>query len=219
MAIAVAFVLIVGITLYVGGMATKAVPVIATSEQIQLFNGRDLHGNYIKQQVGGWAARDGRIVHQEGAFAYLTFAMPAWNLFSFEVTIEADPGSSVLVQFGITSEAEDATRQSLRIIDNRAQVGRQQGVHGQFTAHQADAELDADRSAHAVRLQREVSRWVVVVDGRQIASVRAHDQQFNLITLAVERGKTSSKIGLTSDSQAAFAEIVATRLDTANASF
>jgi eukaryotic-like serine/threonine-protein kinase len=190
------------------------VSLVLTSEQQYLFNGRDLLRASIVRQSGGWSVRDGRILHEAGTFGYLTFEVPDWEYFSFEVTVELVPDSRVFVQFAPEQLDGSGKRSTLRIVDHAASLGSLADVRGQFNSSSPSFALDSDRSAHSVKLQREVSRWTVYVDGTYIGAVRDNRPRLNQITLAAE--KVTSSAGQTEPSAepratVAFAEIVATR--------
>ena len=203
-----------GLYVYFSGRFRAPIQVETTSDQIQLFNGRDLLSPSLVHQVGGWGTHDGRIVHEEGSFGYLAFELPQWQMFSFEVNVESNPVNLVYVQFSHSDPEARGARPSLRIKGNEAELGSQSEVRGTFVSRGSRYPLDVDRAAHAVRIQREVARWVVLVDGQEIGEIRADHRQKNTITLVAEKAQhaTAESSSNSGPTNTAFADIVATRL-------
>ncbi len=210
----IGLVLFAGVYAYLTGRFAAPIPVEATSDQIQLFNGQDLLSPSIVYQVGGWGTHDGRIVHEEGSFGYLTFEVPKWEMFSFEVNVELGPKNHVYVQFAHNNPEDLGVRPSLRLKGNEAELGSQSEVRGLFISRGSRYSLDVDRAAHSVRIQREIARWVVLVDGQAIGEIRADTRQINTITLVAEKAQqsTSETDSNSVPTNTAFADIVATRL-------
>lgn len=207
----------------IAAMATSAwfmikpstLELVESNDQSRLFDGQSVYGPEITQLGGGWAAREGRLVHESGSLGALSFQIPDWNMFAFEAIVENVTGHSITVQFAAKQTDGKGPRAALLVSNDRAQIGTLLEWRSDFAPSSKELQLDPDRSAHAIRIERRTAEWVAIVDDLEVGSVNADSLELFEVTLAVRKIKENVLPASNLDNprgNAAFSEILVTRL-------
>ncbi len=153
------------------GRTTEQVELVVGSNQARLFDGVNMITAGLTQRGGGWATRDGRLVHVSGTVGVMQVNLPAWNDWSFETSIENVESNQIDVQFGGVITDQNAPRLAIRIVDGHASLGSLDGEEGKFTATSEPMPLDVNREGHFVNISKKRSRFEVSIDGMRPASI------------------------------------------------